>query len=96
MAGGHITHDGSMANLEGLWYARQFKSMPLAFKEVVPDKVKGKSEWELLNMSVEDVLKILATLTPEQIDEVKAHSSRSGKNIQKLGKFIVPYTKHYS
>lgn len=93
---GHITHDGSMANLEGLWYARQFKSMPLAFKEVVPDKVKGKSEWELLNMSVEDVLKILATLTPEQINEVKAHSSRSGKNIQKLGKFIVPYTKHYS
>ncbi len=50
---------------------RQFKSMPLAFKEVVPDKVKGKSEWELLNMSVsvEDVLKILATLTPEQIKD---------------------------
>ncbi|QNQ82227.1 pyridoxal-dependent decarboxylase [Lactobacillus sp. PV012] len=93
---GHITHDGSMANLEGMWYARQFKSLPLAFKEVVPEKVEGMSEWELLNMSVEDVLKIMATLTPEQITEVKAHSSRSGKNIQKLGKFIVPYTKHYS
>lgn len=93
---GHITHDGSIANLEAMWYMRQFKSMPLAFKEVVPDKVKGLSEWELLNMSVEKVLKILKTLTPEQIDAVKAHSSRSGKNIQKLGKVIVPYTKHYS
>lgn len=93
---GHITHDGSMANLEGMWYARQFKSLPLAFKEVVPEKVEGMSEWELLNMSVEDVLKIMATLTPYQINDVKAHSSRSGKNIQKLGKFIVPYTKHYS
>lgn len=92
----HLTHDGSIANLEGIWYMRQFKSMPLAFKEVVPDKVKGLSEWELFNMSVEKVLKILKTLTPEQIDAVKAHSSRSGKNIQKLGKFIVPYTKHYS
>ena len=57
---GHITHDGSMANLEGLWYARQFKSMPLAFKEVVPDKVKGLSDWELLNMSVEKVLKTVS------------------------------------
>ena len=93
---GHITHDGSMANLEGLWYARQFKSLPLAFKEVVPDKVKGKSEWELLNMSVEECLKIMSTLTDKEIDQVKAHSSRSGKDIQKLGKFIVPYTKHYS
>ena len=93
---GHLTHDGSIANLEALWYMRQFKSMPLAFKEVVPEKVKGLSEWELLNMSVEKVLDILKTLTPKQIDEVKAHSSRSGKNIQKLGKLIVPYTKHYS
>lgn len=93
---GHITHDGSMANLEGLWYARQFKSIPLAFKEVVPDKVKGKSDWELLNMSVEEILKIMGTLTSDEIDAVKAHSSRSGKNIQKLGKFIVPCTKHYS
>lgn len=92
----HLTHDGSMANLEGAWYMRQFKSMPLAFKEVVPEKVKGMSEWELLNMSVEDVLKILKTLTPDQIDAVKTHSSRSGKDIQKLGKIIVPQTKHYS
>ncbi|MBW3350928.1 pyridoxal phosphate-dependent decarboxylase family protein [Limosilactobacillus reuteri] len=93
---GHITHDGSIANLEALWYMRQFKSIPLALKEVVPDTVKGLSEWELLNMSVEKVLDILKKLTPEQIDAVKAHSSRSGKNIQKLGKLIVPYTKHYS
>ncbi|WP_295746799.1 pyridoxal-dependent decarboxylase [uncultured Limosilactobacillus sp.] len=92
----HLTHDGSVANLEGLWYMRQFKSMPLAFKEVVPDKVKGLSDWELMNMSVEQVLEILKSLTPDQIDAVKTHSSRSGKNINKLGKLIIPCTKHYS
>ncbi|RSX54994.1 decarboxylase [Bifidobacterium dolichotidis] len=93
---GHITHDGSMANLEGIWYARCFKSIPLALKEVVPEVVEGKDEWALLNMSVDEILDICSKLTDEQLDAVKAASSRSGKNIQKLGKWIVPQTKHYS
>ena len=37
---GHIAADGSIANLEGLWYARCIKSIPLAVKEVLPEKVK--------------------------------------------------------
>ena len=41
---GHITHDGSIANLEGIWYARCFKSIPLAMKDVYPEKVAGKSD----------------------------------------------------
>ena len=81
---GHITADGSLANLEGLWYARCFKSIPLAIREVYPDKVSGMTEWQLLNMSV------------EEIDAAKAASSRSGKFISQLGKWIVPQTKHYS
>ena len=42
---GHIVADGSLANLEGLWYARCIKSIPLALKEVYPEKVADKSEW---------------------------------------------------
>ena len=71
------------------------KSLPLAIKEVAPEFVEGKSEWELLNMSTEEILEILDQI-PEQIDEIKAHSARSGKNLQKLGKWLIPQTKHYS
>lgn len=93
---GHIAADGSIANLEGLWYARNFKSIPLALKEVKPETVEGKSEWELLNMSVEDMLAILETLSEEEMDAVKAKSARGGENLKKLGKWLVPQTKHYS
>lgn len=92
---GHIVADGSLANLEGLWYARNIKSIPLALAEILPDSVKGKSEWELLNMSVEEILDILKA-HPEKLDDIKAYSARSGKHLQKLGKWIVPQTKHYS
>ncbi|AZY48005.1 tyrosine decarboxylase [Bordetella avium] len=93
---GHISADGSIANLEGIWYARCVKSIPLALKRVLPAKVAGKSEWQLLNMSVEEILDICATLTPEEYDQVKAASSRSGRDLPKLGKWLVPQTKHYS
>ncbi len=93
---GHLCADGSIANLEGIWYARCLKSIPLALAATLPETVAGKSEWELLNMSVEDILDLLATLTSEQYDQVKAASSRSGKNLERLGKWIVPETKHYS
>lgn len=92
---GHICADGSIANLEGLWYARNMKSLPLAFREVAPKYVEGKSEWELLNMSAEEILDIMDKI-PDQLEEVKAHSARSGKHLDKLGKWIIPQTKHYS
>ena len=92
---GHICADGSIANLEGLWYARNMKSLPLAIKEVAPEFVEGKSEWQLLNMSTEEVLEILDQI-PDKVDEIKAHSARSGKNLEKLGKWLIPQTKHYS
>ncbi|XVH11450.1 hypothetical protein ACN6KK_08175 [Enterococcus faecium] len=43
------------------------------------------SEWELLNLSVEEILEMTESFTDEEMDEVKAASSRSGKNIQRLG-----------
>ncbi|MGM1048307.1 MAG: tyrosine decarboxylase [Bacillota bacterium] len=92
---GHICADGSIANLEGLWYARNLKSLPLAIKEVAPEHVEGKSEWQLLNMSTKEILEIMDKI-PDKLDEVKAHSARSGRHLQKLGKWIIPQTKHYS
>ncbi|WP_394239099.1 tyrosine decarboxylase [Niallia oryzisoli] len=92
---GHICADGSIANIEGLWYARNIKSLPLAIKEVAPYCVAGKSEWELLNMPTKEILDILDQI-PDKMDEIKAHSARSGKNLHKLGKWLIPQTKHYS
>lgn len=92
---GHIVADGSLANLEGLWYARNIKSLPLAMKEAAPELVAGKSDWELLNMPT-DVIMDLLNKVPEKIDAIKDHSARSGIDLHKLGKWIVPQTKHYS
>ena len=32
------------------------KSLPLAMKEVAPELVEGKSEWELLNMPTKEIV----------------------------------------
>ena len=92
---GHIVADGSLANLEGLWYARNIKSLPLAMKEAAPELVEGKSEWELLNMPTKEIVD-LTEKAGEKFDDIKNNSARSGRNLQKLGKWLVPQTKHYS
>lgn len=92
---GHIVADGSLANLEGLWYARNIKSLPFAMKEVKPELVAGKSDWELLNMPTKEIMDLLES-AEDEIDEIKAHSARSGKHLQAIGKWLVPQTKHYS
>lgn len=93
---GHISADGTTANLEALWYARNLKSIPLAIKEVCPNLVYGKSEWELLNMSVDEILDLLEK-NPKEIDSIKGKSARAVSSIiPKLGKLLVPQTKHYS
>ena len=93
---GHISADGSIANLEGLWYARNVKSIPMAVKQVKPELVEGKSDWELLNMTTDEIMDMIEKLSDEEIDKVKEHSARSGENLKQLGKWIVPQTKHYS
>lgn len=92
---GHISADGSIANLEGLWYARNIKSLPLAIKEVKPELVEGKSDWELLNLSTKEIMDLFEAAS-DKIDEVKAKSARGGENLKQLGKWLVPQTKHYS
>lgn len=93
---GHICADGSIANYEAIWYARNLKSLPFAIEEVEPELVKGKSKWELLNMPIEDIVNILE-LSNNKMDILKSHSARSlATEIQDLGVWLVPETKHYS
>lgn len=93
---GHISADGSLANAEGLWYMRNLKSIPLAIQKVAPEKVGKKTEWELLNMPTSEILDLLSKLPDNVVTEVKNHSARAGMDFTKLGKLIVPRTKHYS
>lgn len=93
---GHISADGSLANMEGLWYARNVKSLPLAMKKVAPELVSGKSDWELLNMPTHEMLDLLDKADPKVADKIKNNSARAGHDMDKLGKWIVPQTKHYS
>ncbi len=93
---GHISADGSLANFEGLWYARNIKSLPLAIKDVEPNVVAGKSDWELLNMPIPTIMDLFEQ-TQSRIDVLKNNSARAlAKEITHLGKWIVPETKHYS
>ncbi|MFI9579934.1 tyrosine decarboxylase [Staphylococcus capitis] len=92
---GHIVADGSLANLEGLWYARNIKSLPLAMKECAPSLVETKTDWELLNMSTQEIIDLMEK-AEDKIDDLKQYSARNGKNLQSLGKWLVPQTKHYS
>lgn len=93
---GHITNDGTLANMEGLWYARNLTSIPFAVKEVCPELVEGKNDWELSNMKICDILD-LADKVQDKWDEIRDHSVRGkGCDNDKLGKWIVPQSKHYS
>ena len=92
---GYVATDGSIANVSALWMARNVASIPMAVKEVCPELVEGKSDWELHNMSVKGSLDLLDKAGDKK-NEVKARSARSGKNLQSLGKWLVPSTMHYS
>ena len=98
-AWGHLTTDGTVANYEGLWLARNLKSLPQAMKQTCPALVEGKSEWELLNLPVDVALDLLDTIKADRelFKRTIAESSRgrgSGNGI--LGKVLVPSTRHYS
>ncbi len=95
-AWGHICTDGSVANLEAIWYARNLTSIPFAVKELRPKLVEGKSDWQLANLTVDEILDLSAKVK-DICDEVRDRSVRGTGIVQKqLGKWIVPQTKHYS
>ena len=46
-------------------------------------------------MPTKEIMDLLES-AEDEIDEIKAHSARSGKHLQAIGKWLVPQTKHYS
>jgi len=93
---GHICTDGSVANLEAIWYARNLTSIPFAIKELRPELIEGKSDWELANLKISEILDLSAKVK-DIWDDIRDRSVRGTGIIQKqLGKWIVPQTKHYS
>ena len=97
-AWGHITTDGTVANYESLWLARNLKSFPLALKEASPALVKGLDDWALLNLSTGAALDLVDRSKENKTfaAALKASARARGAGGGKLGKIIVPQTRHYS
>ena len=97
-AWGHITSGGTVANYEGLWLARNLKSIPLAVGAVMPELVAGLDEWALLNLPTERILDLADQVKAAgRFDDLRRHSVRgAGMAGRYLGKVLVPQSKHYS
>ena len=95
---GNITAGGSTANFQALWYARNLKSLPLAVKEVMPELVKGKSAHQLMNMSVAQTIELLDRVKSGTKYETVLRQTVKGVGVDpsKLGKLLVPQSRHYS
>jgi len=95
---GHVTCDGTIANYESIWVARNLKSIPLAVKEVEPRLVRDMDEWQLLNLSPNKILDLVdKAKTAGTFDKVRDYSVRGvGMQSERLGKVLVPQSKHYS
>jgi tyrosine decarboxylase len=97
-AWGHITSGGTVANYEGLWLARNLKSIPIAVRGVMPELVAGFDEWQLLNLPTGKILDLGDRAKAAGcFEEVRRRSARgAGMQGTNLGKVLVPQSKHYS
>ncbi|MCD6568020.1 MAG: tyrosine decarboxylase [Dehalococcoidia bacterium] len=97
-AWGHITADGTIANYEGLWVARNLKSIPLAVKQARPEMVEGIDDWHLLNLPPGRILELVSKVKEAGALEAVREQSVRGMGMEKgrLGKLLVPQSKHYS
>ena len=97
-AWGHITADGTVANYEGLWIARNLASVSLALREVKPDLLHTRDKWELLNLPTERILELLTVARESDVlGDVRQSTVRgTGAERGSLGKVLVPESRHYS
>ena len=97
---GHITSGGTVANYEGLWVARNIKTLPLAIAThpQAQNLLSDTSEKALLNMRTSEVLDLIDELKKQGIfEEIRDLTCRgTGVEQGKLGKLLVPQSKHYS
>ncbi len=95
---GHVTSGGTVANYEGLWMARNLKSIPVAVKSVNPELVERTDLWGLLNMPVSRVLDLVGRVREAGLFEAVLDASVRGIGMggQPAGKLLVPQSRHYS
>ncbi|HNY73861.1 MAG TPA: pyridoxal-dependent decarboxylase [Syntrophales bacterium] len=95
---GHITSGGTVANYEGLWMARNLKSIPLALKTCMPAAAAGLDDWRLRNLPSAEILALAdQARAGGRFEELRRHSVRGiGMRGAGLGKVLVPQSKHYS
>ncbi|AMG65985.1 TPA: aspartate aminotransferase family protein [Providencia stuartii] len=97
---GHITSGGTVANYEGLWVARNIKTLPLAIAKHPQARqlLKEDSEKALLNMPTSAVLDLIDDLKKQGLFEEVRDMTCRGEGVEqgKLGKLLVPQSKHYS
>ncbi len=95
---GHITSGGTIANYEGLWVARNLKSIPHAIKKVLPELVGEISDWQLSNLTSVRVLDLLDEVkVAGKFEDILRLSARGTGVLDKNpGKLLVPQSKHYS
>lgn len=96
-AWGHLCSGGTVANYEGLWVARNLKSLAYAVRKERPELMKGLSGLERANLPVSRLLDILSQVKREGDLALirQATAQYKGAQISK-GKLIVPQSKHYS
>jgi tyrosine decarboxylase len=95
---GHITSGGTVANYEGLWMARNLKSIPAAVKAVKPELVAGLDDWQLSNLSIPRILDLIDVVKASGLfEDVRQKCVRGvGMKGNGTGKILVPQSKHYS
>lgn len=97
---GHITSGGTVANYEALWMARNLKATPLALVKIegLKDLVSNRSEQELLNVCVTQILDWIEEADRRGLlhELHQAIPRGTGLANQNLGKILIPTSKHYS
>ena len=95
---GHITSGGTVANYEALWCARNLKSIPLALREVCPERVAGRNDWQLMNLPAGEILDLLDDVREDGLYEKVLSRSVRGTGLINFapGKVLIPQSKHYS
>ncbi len=94
---GHITAGGTIANFEGLWMARNLKSLGLAIEQWNPELLERFDQRQRRNLPVETVLDLLTEVKAAgDLDAVRRHTVQYRGADPALGKLLVPQSKHYS
>ncbi|MBD2791503.1 pyridoxal-dependent decarboxylase [Xenorhabdus szentirmaii] len=97
---GHITSGGTVANYEGLWVARNLKTLPFAIYQHPKTKalLSHKSPQQLKNMPTTEILDLITEIQKIGVfEEIRDMTCRGiGVKPEILGKLLVPQSKHYS